>query len=96
MGVARRRRGTFLELPVLFLTTARGRASSVTRGEWRIEKHVRTLGEIADPLRAKLGDAVSTLNLKTDPVRTKLGNAVNPLNFKTAEAPRPEAAFTAT
>ncbi|WP_158801582.1 MULTISPECIES: hypothetical protein [unclassified Acidisoma] len=54
------------------------------------------MGEIADSLRAKLGDAVSTLNLKTDPVRTKLGNAVNPLNFKTAEAPRPEAAFTAT
>jgi len=63
--------------------------------EWRIEKHVRTLGEFADPLRAKLGDGVSTLNLKTDPVRTKLGNAINPLNFKTAAAPRPEAATSA-
>jgi phospholipase C len=33
--------------------------------EWRVEKHVRTLGELADPLRARLGEAVETVKLET-------------------------------
>lgn len=33
--------------------------------EWRIEKHVRTVGEIAATLRAKIGNAVNTLNFRT-------------------------------
>ncbi len=33
--------------------------------EWRVEKHVRRLGEFADPLRAKLGNAVNAPNSKT-------------------------------
>src|SRR5271154_2035498 len=33
--------------------------------EWRTEKHVRTLGELADPLRARFGNAVGTLKIET-------------------------------
>ena len=33
--------------------------------EWRIEKHVRTLGELADPLRARFDNAVDTVRIET-------------------------------